>query len=390
MKLTILKLAALVLTMAAGLVVCTNLGQAHPQQPQAVATPAAGLTAGQSQSFKNIKVLTDLPESQLNQVMDLFSASLGKRCDFCHVNNNGRYDYPADTKPEKNTAREMIRMVLDLHKRTFPGSTDISCYTCHRGHTSPVGVPQLPVPVLTPGLNPSAQVVTPSPVPGQSPAGNPTADQLIEKYVNAVGGQAALDKVKTWMMKGSQGGKNFEMARSAPDKFYMNAITPQGGVELGFNGTAGWAKDPRGVHDLPAAQLPRLKETSDYLWFDLAKFKEQYPHVAEQIGKDTIDGRDVYVITTSNPNGRRAQLVLDAETGLLRRVNRFTPTMLGVIPARVDFDNYREVDGVKVAFSIVVSVVDVWNPPSELKLTEVKLNPIIDDSKFNRPPAPNR
>lgn len=387
MTLTILKLAALVLTIAAALVVCTNLGQAHPQQLQPA--PAAGPTAGQSQSFKNIKVLTDLPESQLNQVMDLFAASLGKRCDFCHVNDNGRYNYAADTKPEKNTAREMIRMVLELHKRTFPGSTEISCYTCHRGRTSPVGVPQLPLPDLTPRPNSSPQVLTPSPVPGQTAAGGPTADQLIEKYVNAVGGHAAVDKVKAWMMKGSQGGKNFEMDQSAPDKFYMSVITPQGAVEVGFNGTTGWVKDPRGLHDLPAAQLPRLKANSDYLWFDLAKFKGQYPRMAEQVGKDKIDGHDVYVVGASNPDGRRAQLVFDAETGLLRRVNRFIPTMMGVIPARADFDDYRDVDGMKIAFSIVVSVVDVWNPPSELKLTEVKLNPNLDDSRFNRPPTPN-
>jgi hypothetical protein len=64
--------------------------------------------------------------------------------------------------------------------------------------------------------------------------------------------------------------------------------------------------------------------------------------------------------------------------------------MMGVLPAQEDFDDYRDVDGVKVAFSIVVSIVDVWNPREAAKLVEVKLNPIFDDSKFNKPPAPNR
>ena len=71
---------------------------------------------------RNIKVLNDLPASQLIPVMNYFAASMGRRCNFCHVNNNGQWDYAADTKPEKNTAREMIKMVLDINKTNFRDS----------------------------------------------------------------------------------------------------------------------------------------------------------------------------------------------------------------------------------------------------------------------------
>jgi hypothetical protein len=386
----ILKPAVLVLAIAAAFIVFTNQGHARLQQPQPNAMPASGSTAGQSQSFKNIKVLTDLPESQLPQVMEFFAASLGRGCDFCHVNDKGQWNFAADTKPEKNTAREMIKMVLDLHKRTFPGNADISCYTCHRGSTSPVGVPQLPLP------DPPRQSPTPQgaiPTPGQPLAGDPTADQLIEKYLSAVGGQTALDKLKAWTIKGSQSvsdrpGINFEMDRSTPDKFYMSLTTPQGTRELGFNGTGGWEKNARGVRDLPAVQVQGLKETLNSLWFDLARFKEQYPRIGQRVGKEKIDGHDVYVISASNPNGDRGQLMLDVQTGLPRRLNRFRPTMIGVLPAQLNFDDYRDVDGVKVAFSIEASVLDVVNPRSALKLSEVKINPLFDDSKFDKPVAP--
>jgi len=90
----------------------TNLGIAVPAQtPAATAAPREQTV---EQVEKNIKVLNGMPASQLIPVMNYFAASMGRRCNFCHVNNNGQWDYAADTKPEKNTAREMIKMGLDL------------------------------------------------------------------------------------------------------------------------------------------------------------------------------------------------------------------------------------------------------------------------------------
>src|SRR5207244_7489635 len=145
MKRTILKLAALVLSIAA-LFVVSNRGTEAARTVES--QPAQEKTVEQTR--KNIKVLTGLPDSQLIPVMNFFAASMGRRCNFCHVNNNGQWDYPADTKPEKNTAREMIKMVFDLHKLKFDGATDISCYTCHRGRNQPVSVPPLPLPQPSP------------------------------------------------------------------------------------------------------------------------------------------------------------------------------------------------------------------------------------------------
>src|SRR6266513_6309502 len=117
----------------------TSLGIAVPAQ-----TPAA-TSAPQEQTVeqveKNIKVLTGMPQSQLIPVMNFFAASMGRRCNFCHVNNNGQWDYAADTKPEKNTAREMIKMVLDINKTNFKGQLQVSCYTCHRGRNQPLSIP---------------------------------------------------------------------------------------------------------------------------------------------------------------------------------------------------------------------------------------------------------
>ena len=103
---------------------------------------------------KNIKVLTGMPQSQLVPVMNYFAASMGRRCNYCHVNNQGQWDYASDAKPEKNTAREMIKLVMDINKTTERMKVDpVSCYTCHRGRTSPQSVPVLPLPVPSPAPN---------------------------------------------------------------------------------------------------------------------------------------------------------------------------------------------------------------------------------------------
>src|SRR2546427_2385674 len=177
-------------------VLYSSLGMPQPAQ-----TPAAAAAQEKTveQVEKNIKVLNGMPASQLIPVMNFFASSMGRRCNFCHVNNNGQWDYAADAKPEKNTAREMIKMVLDLHKQTFNGSTDISCYTCHRGRNQPQSVPTLPLPVPSPppgnpGAGPGAAAPPagqPQASPSPRPAG-PSADDILNKYVEAIGGQAAI------------------------------------------------------------------------------------------------------------------------------------------------------------------------------------------------------
>ena len=94
-------------------------------------------TAGQR--FKNIKVLNDMPADQLGKVMNIFSASLGKDCNFCHVGE----DFEKDTKKEKATAREMIKMTFGINKDHFKGRPEVSCNSCHNGHEQPQSVPNL-------------------------------------------------------------------------------------------------------------------------------------------------------------------------------------------------------------------------------------------------------
>jgi len=390
MKANILKLIALCLTITAGFITFTGRSHAGGAgQGTAPAAPAAPQEKTVDQTRKNIQVLKGMPESELGTVMNYVSTSLGVRCNYCHVNKGGNnWVWEADDKEEKLTARAMMKMVLAINKDNFRGNIEVGCNTCHRGRTSPQSIPTFPLP--TPAARPQAPppaggTASPTPTPAPTPA-PPTADQILAKYIDSVGGQAAIDKIKTRVMKGTYIGVNgaevpFEATLSAPDKFHINVTTQQGTIERGFDGKTGWEKSARGINDLENPVLDNLK--SIFGSFHNIKLREQYTRVRAG-RRDKIGERDVIIVTGTTVNNRREQLFFDLETGLLLRRIIYMPSMLGVIPEQMDFEDYRDVDGVKLAFTIKVSSVEP-GLVSTRRFTEIKLNVPVADSKFAMP-----
>ncbi|MBK9732461.1 MAG: c-type cytochrome [Chitinophagaceae bacterium] len=105
---------------------------------------------------QNLKVLPkDISHDELIKTMRNFSTALGVKCIECHVGTptaDGKmdFDFASDTKPEKTTAREMMRMVTAINSKYIGKMKDdklerITCVTCHRGSTKPmVNVDSLP------------------------------------------------------------------------------------------------------------------------------------------------------------------------------------------------------------------------------------------------------
>jgi hypothetical protein len=100
-----------------------------------------GETAGESKKFKNIKVMKEVPADQLIPMMHSINASLGVKCDFCHVINPDHSGFDLDTKPEKKRAREMILMVKDIKKHQKTLEDKASCFMCHHGAPEPAMEP---------------------------------------------------------------------------------------------------------------------------------------------------------------------------------------------------------------------------------------------------------
>ncbi len=95
---------------------------------------AAGPKKAEEQ-FKNIQALKGVPADQVFPAMQFITASLGVECQFCHV--EGAFE--KDDKKTKQTARKMMEMMFAINKDNFEGHREVTCYSCHRGSTTPVG-----------------------------------------------------------------------------------------------------------------------------------------------------------------------------------------------------------------------------------------------------------
>ncbi|MFN2532315.1 MAG: c-type cytochrome [Pyrinomonadaceae bacterium] len=358
--------------------VIVRSGSAQNPTP-GIATQAVVAQKTVDEVRKNIQVLKGLPDSQLVPVMNYMSASLGVKCGFCHVNKDNNWDFASDEKGEKKTARVMITMVTGVNKTTFNGNTEVSCYTCHRGRTSPVSTPQLPIPEPSPRPEQGGQNQ-------QAREALPAADQILDKYIEALGGSAAIEKLKSRTLKGTLTTANgasagYELSQSAPDMVLAVITTPQGTVQRGFDGTAGWEKSSRGVRDLGAPEVYYLRRYPNILR-DI-KLKDQFTRFNTAF-KTRLNDRDVYVVRATAADRHREQLYFDVETGLLvRRVTTLT-TPVGNIPEEVDFEDYRDVGGVKMPFIVRVLSTDP-NYSVVRKFTEIKINPTLDPKVFDKP-----
>ncbi len=333
------------------------------------------------QARKNIQVLKGMPDSQLIPTMQFFGTSLGVNCAFCHVKTGDKWEFDKDDKPAKTTARKMILMQFDINKNNralFDGNA-VSCYTCHNGRQEPLVTPTLP---LAPQTNDASRGP-------RSTEPLPTVDAILDKNLQALGGKAAYDKLKTRMMKGTETGADgtvipFEIYQTSSNKYVAMFTTPKMGVfSSGYNGTTGWTKNARGQHELSGEQLEEIKREADFS--SLLHLKEMYPNMVVR-GRRKIGERETYVVVSTAPDKSVTRLFFDTQTGLLLRILTLTPTMIAPLPEQTDFDDYRDVDGIKLPFTIQHSSVDMHGGWTR-KITEIKHNVTVDEAKFNMPPA---
>src|SRR6058998_3014886 len=122
--------------------------------------------------------------------MGMFSAATGLNCTNCHqADNSTSWDsYAIDTRL-KQTARRMLRMVNTLNKESFGGGHTITCYTCHHGDQRPKSVPNLAIQYSAPPEDPNE-------IEAFSASGSPSADDVFDSYLKALGGAQRLAELR--------------------------------------------------------------------------------------------------------------------------------------------------------------------------------------------------
>jgi photosynthetic reaction center cytochrome c subunit len=356
---------------SAGFVLLCISGVWAVVQSQTTVPPESPKTA--EQQFKNIQVLKDIPADQLVPSMQFISASLGVECDFCHV----EHEMQKDDKKEKQTARKMISMELAINKANFKYEVEVTCYTCHRGSAHPVGTPILSADVANPAAPHTHDEGA------EADANLPTADQLLDKYLAAVGGADALKKIKSRVQKGSldAGGMQYpiEVYSEASDK-RASISHPQGGESVtAFNGEVGWLTIRNGVHMMTAGERQAARIDAE-LYFPV-RVRELYKEFRVRPGEE-IDGKATYMVMTRDADRLPLRLYFDQQSGLLLRQMRFAETPLGRNPTQIDYADYKEIDGVKIPCRWTLSRP---NGNFTIKIDRVQQNVPIDEKLFVPP-----
>jgi photosynthetic reaction center cytochrome c subunit len=336
-------------------------------------------TAGDA--YMNIQVLKDIPADQLIPAMKYTSQVLGVHCDFCHDAKS----FESDDKPEKGTARNMMRMMFAINKDNFNGQREVTCYTCHRGASKAASIPTLGA-AGPGGAMPAARETPPVPLSGAA-APRLTVDEILAKYAEALGGAAAVQKIATLDEKGtielpSNGSKaQVEELRKAPDKAAVVVRLP-GGAEFawGYNGTAGWQQEPgHAADDLKGDDLVRAKRAAAFI--PGLNLKQAFSR-AQVAAIDKIGDREAYRVVAFRSGGGQVRFYFDTQSGLLLRVSERIESPLGALPQDTDYSDYREVDGVKLPFTVTQARVE---GPTTFEWEQIQANTTIDDARFDKP-----
>jgi photosynthetic reaction center cytochrome c subunit len=356
--------------------------QPNPAMPRANAPQSQAGPKTVEQAFKNIQVFKGIPADQLIPTMQFIAASLGVECDFCHV--QGHFD--KDDKKPKQIARKMVEMMTAINADNFDRHQQVTCYSCHRGNARPLAIPAVegdPTDTVA-SINSLAGPTMAPPEP--APSNLPTADQLLDKYIQAAGGASAIDKITSRVLKGTIDfeGKSFpiDVYCKAPDQRISYTHLPQGDSVTAFNGHEGWlamgSRPPREMHgsDLEAAAI----DADLHLATDLKGMFSR----AEVRGTEKIDAHPAYVLVGKREGKPSMLLYFDEQSGLLVRMVRFAGTAVGLLPTQIDYADYKESDGVKVPLKWTLARAE---GRFTIQISDVQQNVPIDESKFAKPPA---
>lgn len=370
--------AAIGIALIAGALYAGN--EALPAAGRRTPAPPEDTTDGRrlpaEQLYKNIKLLKGISGHDLSSVMEFYCASLGVHCGYCHVHE----DFSSDDKPAKNTARSMIQMTNEINEKHFSVVT-VTCNTCHRGSPQP-----MPVPALAHDAAgwPRLDAMEPSAFKHDS---STTADAVLDRYAAALGGTAAIAKIRTRVIEGTvvqaeEPGAKLEVQYRAPGSVRIRhtASDPKHPSTLRWYDGAAAGMIYGTYPPFALANEDRDKLAAGGEIFPVLSQRSLYSSL-RLLGRERIG--DTNLIVVSGTRGQSVdRLYFDAGSGLLLRRAVEYQMFFGAIPYAIEYADYRKVDGVLVPHRIT------WVTANESlteKVTSMKQNVPLSDTLFAKP-----
>ncbi len=337
--------------------------------------------------FKNVQVLKGIPVDEFLDTMGMFAASTGLNCTDCHIpESGGSWARYADDNQLKRTTRGMIALVNNINRTNFGGRPVLTCYSCHNGNRRPRVIPSLAVQyAVEPLIDDPYEIV--------QAGGAPSADAVLDKYIRAVGGAARLASITSVVATGTYGGfDDFEMYpleifSKAPNQRTTILHTQYGDMTTTYDGRSGWLAAPAETKPEPVMALTGGNLEGAGVDAELA-FPGQIKQVLSGwvVGPLTVIGdRDVRIVQGKKASGLPIKLYFEEESGLLARVVRYSESPVGRVPTQIDYEDYRDVSGVKMPFKCTSTWTD---GRTVFELSSVELNTRIDATRFAKPTPP--
>jgi len=215
----------------------------------------------------------------------------------------------------------------------------------------------------------------------------PTIDQVLEKYIRAIGGREAHEKIKSRIATGEWDnvtrGVRFaiEIYSKAPNKRVeiLDTTENRGFTGRGYDGASGWSMNmtETGLRQLEGAELAMIARESDF--YRALRLDQLYTRLTVT-AKENIDGHEVYIVDAIPETGNPEKFYFGSASGLLFRRD----VVYGKTPVHHYFEDYKDIDGIKVPLTLRSE------GPIKLvtRIKDIKHNVAIDDAKF-KSPIPN-
>jgi hypothetical protein len=224
--------------------------------------------------------------------------------------------------------------------------------------------------------------------PKSASAATPTADQILDNYIQATGGRAAWGKVTSRVSKGTVDlpsmnvSGTVEVREKAPNRVLITVAVGGSVFTQGFDGTVGWSEDPQnGLREQTGPELAETKRDADF--YHALDFRKLYSKIS-LAGSEKVGDKSAYVIEASPPEGGDPDKVyFDPQTGLLiRAVTQHHNPDGTVEPFTEDFEDYRTQDGITIPFTVHQTNSQM---SFTIKIDEVHQNVPLDDAQFEKP-----
>ncbi|MCK5029166.1 MAG: insulinase family protein [Bacteroidales bacterium] len=206
------------------------------------------------------------------------------------------------------------------------------------------------------------------------------ANVVIEKYVNAIGGKEALEKIQDIKMTATTSMNGMELKQTTYKKapnMYAMIMSMNGNVMMqqAFNGERGIMKTFQGENEIIGDDLENLKIDA------VMNAELKYSEIGVVVTLEAIEPvneSDAYKLKIVNPTGQTTYDYFDVESGLKVQSKQTSVTPQGEFTQVINYTDYQEINSVKFPFSIKISGVQNM----ELKVSSVEINTDLSDDLF--------